>query len=307
MSRIRWAHVLRTPAQAAAHEGLRFHDLPHHTARSPFIVHRSTSRNNQKAGSRQAIGMVPADVACFGRELARRLAEALDGGLVGAYFVGSIALGGYVADESDVDIVAVSEHRVPAGAKLLVANAVLDCTTGCPARGLEFTLYRQKVAGAPPRGANFEVNANGGTRMPRSVHLDADAEPGFWYVLDQAIAHRAGIAIVGPPGCQVFADVPRDALLAAMKDSMRWHRAHEGATLYSVLNASRAWRFAAEDALGSKLEGAAWARSRWPNPELIDSAVALRHGKPADLRASQVDEFLEYVEGVLSNALEGRR
>lgn len=37
--------------------------------------------------------MVTRDVDIFGRELARRLAEALDGGLVGAYFVGSVALG----------------------------------------------------------------------------------------------------------------------------------------------------------------------------------------------------------------------
>jgi Domain of unknown function (DUF4111) len=247
--------------------------------------------------------MVPTEVDTFGLQLVRRLAEALGGGLVGAYFVGSIALGGYVADESDVDIVGVSEHQVPAGAKLRIADAVLECTTACPARGLEFTLYRQEVAGAPPRGADFELNANGGPRMPQSVHLDPDLEPGFWYVLDRAIAHRAGLAIVGPPGPQVFADVTRDALLAAMRDSMRWHRDHEGATLYSVLNASRAWRFAAEDSLGSKLEGAAWASSRWPNPELIESAVALRHGKPADLRASHVDELLEYVEGVLSNAM----
>ena len=92
-----------------------------------------------------------------------------------------------------------------------------------------------------------------------------------------------------------------------MKDSMRWHRDHEGATLYSMLNGSRAWRFAAEDALGSKLEGAAWARPRWANPGFIDSAVALRHGQHADLPAPQVDELLEYVEGVLSNALEERR
>jgi Domain of unknown function (DUF4111) len=247
--------------------------------------------------------VVPADIASFGQELARRLAEALDGSLVGSYFVGSVALGGYVADESDVDIIGVSEHQVPVRAKLLVADAVLECTTRCPARGLEFTLYRKEVAGAQPTGADFELNANGGRRMPRSVHVQPDAEPGFWYVLDRAIAHRAGIAIVGPPARQVFADVPRGALLAAMKDSMRWHRDHEGATLYSVLNASRAWRFAAEDALGPKLEGAAWARSRWPKPELIQSAVALRHGQPAHLRASQVDEFLEYVEGVLSNAL----
>jgi uncharacterized protein (DUF697 family) len=35
--------------------------------------------------------MVARDVDTFGRELARRLAEALGGGLVGVYFVGSIA------------------------------------------------------------------------------------------------------------------------------------------------------------------------------------------------------------------------
>lgn len=264
----------------------------------------TNAKRGQSGWSWHAPGMVPADVASFGLRLARRLSEALDDGLVGAYFVGSIALGGYVANESDVDIVGVSEREVPAAARLLVANAVLECTGACPARGLEFTLYRKDVTGAPPRAADFELNANGGPRMPRSVHLDAGAEPGFWYVLDRAVAHRAGIAIVGPPALGVFADVPRAVLLAAMRDSMRWHREREGATLYSVLNASRAWRFAAEDALGSKLEGAAWARLRWPHPELIDSAVALRHGVPAHLRPSQVDEFLEYVESAVSNALE---
>jgi hypothetical protein len=136
--------------------------------------------------------------------------------------------------------------------------------------------------------------------------LDPATEPGFWYVLDRAIAHRVGIAIAGPPAGEVFADVPRDALLVAMRESMRWHREHEGATLYSVLNACRAWRFAASGALGSKLEGAAWARSRWTHPELIDSAVALRRGSSADLAASEVDEFLGFVERALSSALAKR-
>ena len=255
----------------------------------------------------QATGMVPDDVAAFGRELARRLAEALDGGLVGAYFVGSVALGGYVAGESDVDIVAVWEHQLPMEVKPVIADAVLESAAACPTRGVEFTLYRRDVARAPPRGADFEVNANGGPRMPRSVHLDHRTEPGFWYTLDRAIAHRVGIAIVGPPARQLFAEIARDVLLDAMKSSMQWHRDHEGATLYSVLNACRAWRFAAVEALGSKLEGAAWARPLWVHPELIDSAVALRHGISANLQTSQVDELLEYVEGVISSALEERR
>jgi hypothetical protein len=249
---------------------------------------------------------VPADVAAFGRELARRLAEALEGGLIGAYFVGSVALGGYVAGESDIDIVAVSEHRLPTEVKGLIADVVLEPAPACPTRGLEFTLYRREVVAAPPRGADFEVNANDGPRMARSVHLDQHTEPGFWYILDRAIAHRAGITIVGPPAGQLFTDVARDVLLEAMQNSMRWHREHEGATLYSVLNACRAWRFTTENMLGSKLEGAEWARPRWAHPELIDSAVALRHGNSADLEASQVDELLKYVRGVISSALEER-
>jgi len=74
-------------------------------------------------------------------------------------------------------------------------------------------------------------------------------------VLDRAVAHRSGPAISGPPTRAIFAHVPRSNLLEAMYKSMAWHRAHEEATLYPVLNACRAWRFAAVDMLGSKLEG----------------------------------------------------
>lgn len=87
-----------------------------------------------------------------------------------------------------------------------------------------------------------------------------------------------------------------------MSDSLRWHRKHERATLYSVLNASRAWRFAVDDVLGSKLEGARWARERWPEPSLIDAAVGLRHGRAAQLDADDVDAYLQHVEGVLARS-----
>lgn len=150
--------------------------------------------------------------------------------------------------------------------------------------------------------ADFEVNVNGGPRMARVIHLDSATEPRFWYVLDRAIAHRCGVVICGAPPAEVFAEVPRKVLLDVMIESMRWHRQHEEATLYSVLNASRAWRFAAEDALGSKLEGAAWARERWSNPQIIDAAVDLRHGRPTTLDAAEVDTLLEHVESTLVNS-----
>jgi Domain of unknown function (DUF4111) len=171
------------------------------------------------------------------------------------------------------------------------------------AKALGLTLGTNLV-GARPIGADFEVNANGGPRMPTAIHLDATVEPGFWYVLDRAVAHRSGLVISGPPARDVFADPPRSTLLEAMHQSMAWHRAHEKATLYSVLNACRAWRFAAADVLGSKLDGAAWARPRWADTRVIDGAVALRRGEHATLDASAVDALLASVATRLRDAAE---
>ena len=239
------------------------------------------------------------DVTDFGREVAAHLEALLKSDFIGAYFVGSIALGGYVPGESDLDIVAVSAHHMVDELKRSVAEDLLDLTGACPARGLEFTLYRREVAASTSKGTDFEVNVNGGPRMPPSINLDAREQPSFWYVIDRTIAHRCGVAIRGAPASDVFADAPRQTLLDAMVESMGWHRQHEGATLYSVLNASRAWRYADEGVLGSKLDGAAWARERWRRPALIDAAVKLRHGRTALLDAHEVDGLLDHVESAL--------
>jgi hypothetical protein len=149
--------------------------------------------------------------------------------LVCVYFVGSVALGGYVPAESDVDIAAVS------------------------------------------RSALSERQKHTVVRRPRTV----------------------------------FADVPRPVLLTAMSESMAWHRAHQKATLYSVLNACRAWRFAEEDILGSKLEGATWARTRSPDTDVIDTAVALRHGVSAVLDQVVGDTLVSTATTHLRSAARG--
>ena len=242
----------------------------------------------------------PEDVRTFGDQVANALRSVLGDYFIGACFVGSIALGGYVPRESDLDIVAVCRRPLDEATRPAVVEQVLETTAHCPARGLEFTLYRAEVASSPPVRADFEVNVNGGPRMARTVHLVASDEPAFWYVLDRAIAHRQGVSIAGAPPATLFADAPRDVLVDAMLHSMRWHREHEKATLYSVLNACRAWRFAVQDVLGSKLEGADWARERWRDPGLIDAAVELRHGRPAELDPADVDAFLGHVERSLA-------
>jgi hypothetical protein len=138
------------------------------------------------------------DVSAFGHEIAAVLNLILADGFVGAYFVGSIALGGYVRGESDIDIVAVCDEEVDEATRQAVIEKVLEMTPNCPACGLEFTLYRARVATSPRADTGFELNVNGGPRKPRSVHLSPHDEPRFWYVLDRAITHRYGVAISGP-------------------------------------------------------------------------------------------------------------
>lgn len=116
--------------------------------------------------------MVPTEVAEFGRDMAGRLRGLLGDELIGAYFVGSIALGGYVAGESDIDIVAVSRDHIDSELRQAIADSLLEAALACPAQGLEFSLYRQEVAATATLGSDFEVNVNGGPRMSRTVHLD---------------------------------------------------------------------------------------------------------------------------------------
>jgi hypothetical protein len=195
-------------------------------------------------------------------------------------------------------MVAVSPGPISEDLKRSVADSLLAAAERCPARGLELVLYRADVAEKPPRGSDFEVNVNGGPRMERSVNTHPNEQPRFWFVLDRAIAHRHGVTVVGPPAPSLFADAARGTLLTVMAESIRWYRTNDPTSPEAVLNAARAWRFAADDVLGAKPSGAQWARQRWASPA-IDAAVELRHRRHAQLEAASVEEFVDHVEAIL--------
>jgi Domain of unknown function (DUF4111) len=67
---------------------------------------------------------------------------------------------------------------------------------------------------------------------------------------------------------------------------------------YAVLNACRAWRFAVEGVLVSKVDGGEWAldRVRSPDQELIKTALDRQRSVPgAELDQSAVGQFVRRV------------
>ncbi len=80
-----------------------------------------------------------AEVAAFGDQAADALAGLLGREIVGVYFIGSVALDGYIPGESDIDIAAVAESALTANQRQQLAAAIVELSAACPTRGLEFT------------------------------------------------------------------------------------------------------------------------------------------------------------------------
>jgi len=171
----------------------------------------------------------------------------------------------------------------------------------CPARGLEFVLYRlDAVRTASPRAA-FELNLNTGERMRFRVDYEPRADEEHWFPIDRSVLRERGVALSGPPPSDVFAALPRDVLLRLVLDSVRWHAGGEARPDDTVLNACRAWRFASEGVWSSKPEAGAWALSR-SAPAIVAEALEARGGG-VQLDVARVRRFVDFVAGELEASL----
>jgi Domain of unknown function (DUF4111) len=232
-----------------------------------------------------------------------RLQRLLGEELLGAWLIGSSALGGAVAEQSDLDLVAVCAHAPsPTEIQQLVAALTEEAMTW-PLRGLEFVLYPRAAVATPSPAPQFALNLNVGRRMPLHLSTDPAAEPAHWFVIDLAILREHGVALLGSPARELVAPIPRRWLLDALGDGLAWHAANEPALHQGVLNAARAWRYAAEGVWSSKDAAAGWALARTEDPELVQAALAIRHGdRSQTLDPARVDRFIRTVQAQVQRA-----
>jgi Domain of unknown function (DUF4111) len=237
--------------------------------------------------------------AAYHRELVSRLRLRLGSELVGVYAGGSFVLGGYVPDRSDLDVAAVCRASLARELKTEIGEALRHESLPCPARGLELVLYALRSVREATSGAAFELNLNTGRAMTFTLETDPTNAPRHWYVIDRAILREHGRALSGPPARELFARIPREALLRALSESVRWHAEDPAARDDdAVLNACRAWRFATDGVWSSKHDAGLWARARLDDAALVTQALALRE-REGRLDQDGVNAFLARVQDVL--------
>ena len=245
----------------------------------------------------------------YGADVAAALAGVLGPDLTGVYLHGSAVLGGFDARRSDVDILVVSEGAMTAGQQAAAAEALSEERLPCPAAGLELSVVTLAAARHPVARPAFELHLT--TEPEDRKVVDGHGHGGDPdLVLHFAVCRAAGRRLgPGRPADQVFAPVPGELVRAQLAAELRWAiglrwaiELRGGAELYpgeyAVLNACRAWRYAVDGTLVSKIDGGEWALSRVPGPdrELISTALARQRCQPAaGLDPASVMRFVEEV------------
>ena len=218
----------------------------------------------------------------YALKVASAMAAVSGSQLVGVYLHGSAVLGGFDARRSDVDVLVVcdgplSEQRLP-----------------CPGRGLELSIVTLQVARHPVAEPAFELHL---TTAPQDTRVidghQRGGDPDL--VLHFAVCRRSG-RLIGPglPAAEVLGPVADDLVLAQLATELRWGAEHAPGE-YAVLNACRAWRFAVDGALVSKVDGGQWALGRihGPDRELVKIALDKQRSIPAaELDRSAVRQFV---------------
>jgi hypothetical protein len=228
------------------------------------------------------------------RELVQRLRAVLGSDLVGVYVGGSYALGAYEPGRSDLDVAAVVRSRPKTESKEAIVGAIRHESLRCPARGLEFVLYRQAIVERPSTAAGFELNLNTGAGMAFRAEFVANGDEAHWFPIDRSVLRECGIALFGPSATDVFAPLPQRVLVPIVLQSVKWHSRRSARDDDAVLNACRAWRYAVDGVWSSKLAAGVWALDHLEAPQLVAEALEGRHG-PVRLDPAAVERFLKIV------------
>ena len=213
--------------------------------------------------------------------LVRVLRAQLGDGLRGAYLHGSAVLGGWHPERSDIDVLAVCAAPVPEAGLRALAAALSVRSLPCPVgRGLEFGLVTAEGAAAPCPEPRFELDLTTSAAAGDRPTLGSDRPGHADYLMHFAVCRAAGRALAGPPPAEVFAAAPAGLLDTAFAGELAW-AAENAPPAYRVLNACRAWCYAAERRLVSKAGGGEWALGRGVSDEAIRTALAEQAAAPS--------------------------
>jgi predicted nucleotidyltransferase len=233
------------------------------------------------------------------------LASILGDALVGVYLHGSLALGSFSPQRSDIDIVAITtrattmEERRRLGALMLDSSSSRESLRR-PPYPLELSIVTEAQLRPWRHPTPFDFHYG---ESQRDRFAAGEFEP-LWPEDRDLAAHitvlrEAGVVLRGPSIHDVFPPVPEQDYTDALLYDLTWSRERKRG-LYAVLSASRVWATLAERRVHTKLSGSLWALEH-AAPEfhpLVARAIAVHSGESEQdtFADDEVVTYLDYVD-----------
>jgi streptomycin 3"-adenylyltransferase len=212
--------------------------------------------------------MYPATAQTQLDELVSALQPQLADNLVGVYLHGSLAMGCFNPQSSDIDLLVAIQHSLDPQAKRRVAELLLDQSNAPHPLEISFLTQANLRPWRHPTPFDFhysetwrqryEQELANGDRWRWSEEPSTDSDLAAHIM----ITNHRGICLYGAPIPQAFPSVPEKDYVDSIVGDFRW--AVEGERLvanpvYFVLNACRVYAYLLERRIYSKEEGAVWA------------------------------------------------
>ncbi len=256
------------------------------------------------------VAAYPAEVARLIEELLSGVRDALGDNLIGFYLRGSLALGDFKPETSDVDILVVTERPVSEPE----FEALASLHDRLPARDNQFGRHYEVSYVDRPSLKRFRP----GERRHPTVGSDwpfVRAEHRDNFILERWVVRERGISLVGPDPKTLIDPISSDHLRAAVVGELRarmehWAGGDEPPTwmdtryyqAFEIETICRALYTLELGELSTKPQAVSWALKALPEPwqKLVEWSQAHRADKRADKK--KIPEIMRFVRWAASQA-----
>lgn len=246
------------------------------------------------------------DVRAIVETLTREIKSVLEGNLEGLYLKGSLALGDFNAETSDVDLLVITKERVTDEdfTKLAEMHSQIQKTANRYANEVEPAYVPlHDIQNFSPRH-EYPALERGPDERLKWKSLGANWILEFWTVRER------GITLYGPDPKTLIPPIPKEEMVVAARQVLQedwlewvdtwanpeWHT-HAGEMRYVVETMCRALYIVAHGELSSKPKAVRWALEALPEPwpALVNQSQSWTAGGAVDWTATaEVEAFVRW-------------
>ena len=228
---------------------------------------------------------------------------------VGTYIHGSLALGGFQLNSSDMDLLIVVGEELSMQVKENLTKLFLLRSTKAFSIEVSILTVNQLTSWTHPSPFTYHFSEHWrafyeGNKTYQDIPEQKDPD----LAAHLTVMKHTGIVLEGPEIESIFPLIPRgdyvDALLYDIQDGLH---SIEGNPSYFVLNLLRVYKYLCDGSIIGKKAGAEWGISEFPShSHTIREALAMYEGKQRSINKERLLAFQHEMNRLLSPFLQAR-